>query len=36
VELPIQGKEGLVLQSISYDQLTDFRKSLPFLKESKG
>jgi predicted amidohydrolase len=36
VELPIQGKEGLVLQSISYVQLTDFRKSLPFLKESKG
>jgi len=36
VEPPIQGKEGLVLQSISYDQLSDFRKSLPFLKERKG
>lgn len=36
VEPPIQGKEGLVLQSISYDKLIDIRKSLPFLKERKG
>ncbi|MEY3048477.1 MAG: hypothetical protein RL365_515 [Bacteroidota bacterium] len=36
VELPINGKEGLFMQSISCDQLRDFRKSLPFLKERKG
>ena len=36
VELPIQGKEGLVRQSVSYVQLSEFRKSLPFLKERKG
>ena len=36
VEPPVQGKEGLVLQPISFDKLIDLRKSLPFLKERKG
>jgi predicted amidohydrolase len=36
VEPPIQGKESLVIRSISYNQLSEFRKSLPFLKERKG
>jgi predicted amidohydrolase len=36
VEQPVQRKEGLVFQTISYNQLSDFRKSLPFLKERKG
>ena len=36
VEQPVQRKESLVFQTISYNQLSDFRKSLPFLKERKG
>ena len=36
IQPPIHTEEVLMIQDISYEQLMEFRKSLPFLKERKG
>jgi omega-amidase len=36
IQPPIHMEEVLMIQNISFEQLMEFRKSLPFLKERKG